>query len=89
MKHTLEQIIKERHLDDAALRYGSAAYFALRNDRLTDDDLEAVDAWLHDHYQNVYDQMIATNIMPTMRAWAELLDIEQLDELARDLMECE
>ena len=87
MEETLNRIIKDKNLYGRSFTLGVALYIAIDEGWLTTDQKdEILDNYILPYYEELAAKMEEYRISTyNLKAWAELLDIAVLDEIARQL----
>lgn len=79
-------MIETHGLEGRSFTYGVALYKAMSGGWVGEDGESQLDELITRAYAQVYETLGNYRLNTTMRAWAELLDIATLDELARELV---
>lgn len=84
-ENLLNDMVEKHDLYGRSFTWGVALYKAIVEGWLSDVAYDQLDELLRVYYGELYNELDKLRMHTTLRAWAELLDISTLDELAKEL----
>lgn len=82
----LDAAIVKYELHGRSFDYGQALYHMMKNCDMSDDMRDMVYQYIDDHYDEVIAMLKTYNLSDgDMATWAELIPLDSLDEMAREL----
>lgn len=85
IQQQLHDIIEDKNLHGCSFTYGVALYEGVMHGGLALRFIDAFENMAADYYPDIYDMLNNSGMHTTAQAWANILDLAMLDDMARQL----